>query len=147
MKVAKSLSEIKHDNIIGLLGVCQKPVSSVMELCEFDFEPFTADKKASSLDQFLSYMNQEDIFDSFPHIGNVVASDVVRKELEMAFGQKSIVCKLDDLGEARSMCLTSKNRTTAVHRGSLAFMAPELIIKKLSIASAEIDELKLLLCE
>ena len=35
-------------------------------------------KKVSSLDQFLSYMNEEDIFDSFPGIGNVIASDVVR---------------------------------------------------------------------
>ena len=40
------------------------------------------------------------------------------------------------------LTLNWKNRTTAVHRGSLAFMTPELIIKELSIASAEIDELK-----
>ena len=50
----------------------------VYELCEFDFEPFNADKKVSSLDQFLSYMNEEDIFDSFSGIRNVTASDVVR---------------------------------------------------------------------
>ena len=30
------------------------------------------------MDQFLSYMNQEDIFDSFLGTGNVIASDVVR---------------------------------------------------------------------
>ena len=41
-------------------------VSLMIELCEFDFEPFNADKKVSSLDQFLSCMNEEDIFDSFP---------------------------------------------------------------------------------
>ena len=50
----------------------------MMELCEFDFEPFNADKKVSSLDQFFSYMNKEDIFDYFSGIGNVIASDVVR---------------------------------------------------------------------
>ena len=33
--------------------------------------------KVSSLDQYLSYMNEEDIFDSFPGIVNVIASDVV----------------------------------------------------------------------
>ena len=38
--------------------------------------------------------------------------------------------------------LTGKNCTTAVHRGSLAFMVPELIIEELLIASAGIDELK-----
>ena len=38
--------------------------------------------------------------------------------------------------------VTGKNYTTAVHRGSLAFTAPELIIEELWIASAGIDELK-----
>ena len=42
-----------------------------------DFKPFNADKNVSSLDRFLSYMNEEDIFDSFPGIVNVIASDVV----------------------------------------------------------------------
>ena len=59
------------------------------------------------------------------------------EELEMAFGKKPINCKLGDLGEARSVCtpnkaLTAKNWITAVHRGSLAFMAPELIIEELT---------------
>ena len=78
MKEAKILPEIKHDNIVALLEVCEKQVSLMMELCEFDFEPFNVDKKVSSLDQFLSYMNEGDIFDSSPCIGNVIASDVVR---------------------------------------------------------------------
>ena len=65
----------------------------------------------------------------------------------MAFGKKPIVCKLGDLGEARSMytqtnALTDKNCTTAVHRGSLVFIVPELVIEELSIASAGTDELK-----
>ena len=60
--------------------------------------------------------------------------------------KKSIVSKLGDLGKARSMytqtnALTGKNCTTAVHRRSLAFMVPELIIEELSLASARIDEL------
>ena len=65
----------------------------------------------------------------------------------MAFSKKIIVCKLGDLGEARSIYtqtnyLAGKNRKIAAHRGSLAFMVPELIIEELSIASAGIDELK-----
>ena len=46
----------------------------MIELCEFDFELFNADlfKKISLLDQFLSYLNEEDMFDSFPCIGNVI---------------------------------------------------------------------------
>ena len=51
------------------------------------------------------------------------------------------------MGEARSIytqtnALTGKNCTTAVHRGSLAFMVPELIIEELLIASTGIDKLK-----
>ena len=65
----------------------------------------------------------------------------------MAFGKKPTVCKLGDLGKVRSMyketnALTGKNCATAVHRGSLAFMVPELIIEEFSIASAGIHELK-----
>ena len=43
---------------------------------EFDFELYHADKKGWFLNQILSYMNKEDIFDSFPGIENVIASDV-----------------------------------------------------------------------
>ena len=35
-------------------------------------------KKVNSLDQILSYMNEKDILDGFPGIGNAIASDVVR---------------------------------------------------------------------
>ena len=70
------------------------------------------------------------------------------EELEMTFGKKPINCKLGDLGEARLIhtqtnALTGKNCTTAVHRGNLAFTVAELIIEELSIASAGIDELKI----
>ena len=69
------------------------------------------------------------------------------EELKMAFGKKSIVCKLGDLGEARSVytqtnALTGKNCRTAVRRGGLAFVVPELIIEEISVESAGIDELK-----
>ena len=55
--------------------------------------------------------------------------------------------KFGDLREARSMytqtnALTGKNCTNAVHRESLVFMVPELIIEELSIASAGINELE-----
>ena len=40
--------------------------------------PFNANKKVSSLGQFLPYMNEEGIFDSFPAIKNIIASDIVR---------------------------------------------------------------------
>ena len=127
----------------------------------------------------MSNINEENIFDSFPGIGNIIVSDVVcavsylrsrenvhrdikpanvlvsnshyktyrHEELEMAFRQKPIVCKLGDFREARPMytqtnAWTGKKCTTTVHRGSLAFMVPELIVEELSIASAVTDELQ-----
>ena len=72
MKEAKIIFKIKHDNIVALAGVCEKQLSLMMELFQFDLESFNADKKVSSLDHFLSYINEEDIFDSFPGIGNVI---------------------------------------------------------------------------
>ena len=65
----------------------------------------------------------------------------------MTFGKKPIVCKLSDLGEARSMYtqtsnLIIKNFIITVHRGRLEFMVPEMITEELLIASAGIDELK-----
>ena len=63
------------------------------------------------------------------------------EELEMAFGKKPIVCKLGDM-YTQNNALTGKNCRTAIHRGSLAFMVPELIIEELSVASARMDEIK-----
>ena len=79
-------------------------------MCEFDFELFNADKKVNSLDQFLTYTNEEDLFDSFPGIGNVIASDVVRKDVKATnvfvsyYHYESYKKEvLGDLGEARSI--------------------------------------------
>ena len=62
--------------------------------------------------------------------------------------QKNLLTvELGDLDEVRSAytqtnTLTGKNCITAVDRGSLAFMIPELIIEELSIVSSRIDKLK-----
>ena len=62
--------------------------------------------------------------------------------------QKNLLTvELGDLDEVRSAytqtnALTGKNCITAVDRGSLAFMIPELIIEELSIVSSRIDKLK-----
>ena len=113
----------------------------------------TANVIASDVVRVVSYLHSRHIVHRDIKPANVLVSNshynnYKHEELEMAFGKKKpIVCKLDDLGETRSMytqinALTSKNRTTAVHRGSLAFMVPELIIEELSIASAGTGVLK-----
>ena len=75
-------------------------------------------------------------------VSNSLDKSYKHKELEIAFGKRPWW-----FGEARSFytqtnALTDKNCTTTVHRGSLAFIVPELIIEELSIASPGIEELK-----
>ena len=94
----------------------------------------------------MSYLHNRDIVHSDINPANVLVSNYhgksyKHKELGMTFDKKSIVCKLVDLGEARSIytqtnTLTDKYCATTVHSGNLAFMVPELIIEELSIASA-----------
>ena len=36
----KILAEIKHENLVSMLGVCYEPTPIMMELCEFSFIPF-----------------------------------------------------------------------------------------------------------
>ena len=103
--------------------------------------PAIANVIVSDVARAVPYLHNRDIIhrDTIP--ANVLLSNSHYKsykyeKLEMTFGKKPIFCKLGDLGEARSIytqtnALTGKNCTIAVHRGSLAFMVPELIIEEL----------------
>ena len=104
----------------------------------FDSFPGTGNVVSSDVVPAVSYLHSRDIVHRDIKPANVLVSishlkSYKHEELEMAFGKKPIVCKVGDLGEARSMytqtnALIDKNCTTAVHRGSSAFMVPELII-------------------
>ena len=119
----------------------------------FDRFPGIENVIVSDVVRAASYLHSRDIihWDTIP--ANILVSNFYYKsykceESEMGFGKKTVIYKLGDLGEARSMntqtnALTGRNCTTAVHRRSLAFMVPELIIEELSIASTGIDELSM----
>ena len=118
------------------------------------FDSFTGIEKviASDVVRAVSYLHSRDFVLSDIKPANVLVSNshcksYKHQELEKAFSKKPIIYKLGDLGEASSMylhtkALTVKNCTTAVHRGSLAFMVAERIIEELSIASAGTEEPK-----
>ena len=118
----------------------------------FDSFPGTGNVNVSGVIHAVSYLHSRDIVYGDIKSANVLVFNTHYKcykheELEMAFGKKSIVCKLGDLGEAKSVytqtnALAGKKCPTAVHRESLAFMIPEMTIEELSIGSAGIDELK-----
>ena len=63
------------------------------------------------------------------------------------FKSETIICKLADIGEARSKLLQTRvisnnNRTHFVRRDSPAYMAPEILVEELVLKSEGIEQLK-----
>ena len=148
-----------------------------MELCEFSFIPFGGTQVVNFLDKFLILMNEESYFTCFPGIGNATditnaiayfhGKDIAHKDikpanilvsnshysnlqgvdLKVAYEKTPIVCKLGDLGEARSQAaktniILQNSSTKDLNRGSQAFIAPEISIDREMLESACIDNLK-----
>ena len=68
-------------------------------------------------------------------------------DLKVAYEKTPIVCKLGDLGEARSQAaktniILQNSSTKDLNRGSQAFIAPEISIDREMLESACIDNLK-----
>ena len=152
----------------------------MMEFCAFSFTPFNRDATVNSLDEFLSYYDQEDLHCFFPTILHKISSDttkavqyihsnnIVHRDIKPAnilasnmhydnltdaqetpniFKSEPIICKLADLGEARSKLLQTRvisnnNRTHFVKRGSPAYMAPEILVEESILKSPGIEQLK-----
>ena len=60
-----------------ILGVCENPISIMMEHLEFSFVPFGRDVKVNSLDKILDVFNSENLLPYFPGIDNNIASDLI----------------------------------------------------------------------
>ena len=178
-KEALLLRRISSKNVVKILGVCENPISIMMEHLEFSFVPFGRDIKVNSLDKLLDVFDSENLLPYFPGIGNNIASDIINavsylhqndivhrdikpsnvlvnnhyysslnaSRLNAVFQEQPIVCKLGDLGEARSAfaqtCMVTGNtHTRFITRGSTAFMAPKIFIQEELLEFAGIDEMK-----
>ena len=80
-------------------------------------------------------------------VSNVHYSHLCGKEMKKVFENSPIICKLGDLGEARSTytrtnALIKNSQTKVLNRGSQAYMAPEISLQEELISSASIDDLK-----
>ena len=69
------------------------------------------------------------------------------QETANIFKSEPTICKLADLGEARPKLLQTRvvsnnSRTQFVRRGSLAYMAPEILVEESVLKSAGIEQLK-----
>ena len=179
MKEGLILSQIKCENVVSLIKVCDIPPAIMLEYCVFSFKPFEVDRHVSSLESFLHIVNEQDVYQQLTSIGNYMASDILNavcylhaqgivhrdlkpanilvsnihykdldgEELQSAYDKKPIVCKVADLGEARSLytrtnALFKNDKTKFIDRGSQPFMAPELVVSELLLTSAGIDDLK-----
>ena len=76
-KEALLLGRISSKNVVKILGVCENPISIMMEHLEFSFVPFGRDIKVNSLDKLLDVFDSENLLPYFPGIGNNIASDII----------------------------------------------------------------------
>ena len=76
-KEALVLSQMKHGIIIRLLGVCDDPVSIMIEFCCFSLRPLQRNEQFNLLEQMLLFLHSQDLFSLFPTIGNSIVKDIV----------------------------------------------------------------------
>lgn len=142
-KEATLLGSIKHKNIVKLLGVCEKPSAGIiMEYSEFSFAPFGRDASFNNLDEWLNYVDEQDILKYFSNFGNFIARDIsdglnylhsndmVHRDIKPSnilvtnshydsenvtkmLRLSPIICKLADLGEGRSKVMQTKTLSVA----------------------------------
>ena len=63
--------------VVIILGVCENPISIMMEYLEFSFVPVGRDIKVNSLDKPLDVFDSENLLPYFPGIGNNIAMDII----------------------------------------------------------------------
>ena len=67
------------------------------------------------------------------------------EEFEQMYRKRPIACKLTDFGESRSLLIQTQavlsSKTTTVDRGTVVFMAPELLVKEKLIQNASVANL------
>ena len=170
-KEAGILHSLKgHLNISNFMRFCYEPYAIMMEYSCFDFRPFGVEKKVTTLEDFVHYVDAEFDFSSFSDVLVVCARDVLtgleylhdngiahrdlkpgntlvcnqhydKDDFETSYGKCPIVCKLADFGLTRSLEIQTSSfletKTESTCRGTPVFMAPEVQLGDLKMASQE----------
>ena len=78
------------------------------------------------------------------HYSSLCAED---REFELMYQSRPVACKLTDFGESRSLLIQTQtvlaSKTNNVDRGTVIYMAPELLLKEMALTTASIDDLRL----
>ena len=77
-KKAEIIQRINNRHVVKLIAVSDNPITIMMEFCAFSFTPFNRDATVNSLDEFLSYYDQEDLHCFFPTILHKISSDTTK---------------------------------------------------------------------
>ena len=89
-------------------------------------------------------LKSSNILVSNQHYSSLCAED---REFELMYQSRPVECKLTDFGESRSLLIQTKtvlaSKTNSVDRGTVVYMAPELLLKERALSNASIDDLKL----
>ena len=115
--------------------------------------PTTLHKISFDTTKAVQYIHSNSIVHQDIKPANILVSNMYYNNLTDAqetaniFKSGPIICKLADLGEARSKLLQTRiisnnSRTHFVRRGSPAYMAPEILVEESILKSADIKQLK-----
>lgn len=104
-------------------------------------------KIASDVLSGLKYLREKDIAHHDLKPANVLVSNQhYRDKLAIAWNREPIICKLTDFGESRSKLIQTKticqSRTGNVDRGTVPFMAPEILLDSVFLKWATLEDLK-----
>ena len=117
------------------------------------FFPTNLHKISFDTTKAVQYIHSNSIVHQDFKPANILVSNMYYNNLTDAqetaniFKSEPIICKLADLGEARSKLLQTRtisnnSRTHFVRRGSPAYMAPEILVEESILKSADIKQLK-----
>lgn len=102
----------------------------------------------------LAYLHSQKIAHRDLKTANILVSNqhysslsVQSDEFASIYQARPVVCKLTDFGESRSRLIQTQqivaSKTKNIDRGTVVYMAPELLVKEKRIPSASIDDLML----
>ena len=72
---ARLLNDLRHENIVELLAVCDNSATIMLELCEFSMKAFQGDQLFHSLHKFLKYLTKNELLYFFPGICDKITND------------------------------------------------------------------------